>query len=175
MSDDQVRTVFETEQGRLGFQEYFVREKLRPEMLGYVFEGATAARPSPEAKAALAAAQLVIIGPSNPLISIGPILEVLGSQLERQRTVAVSPLVGGRALKGPTAEMLIKARGAATPEVVAREYARVAGGFVLDKVDHDCAAHIAALGYRVAVTDTVMADREAARRLAREILDTWTS
>ncbi|MGI8564430.1 MAG: 2-phospho-L-lactate transferase [Candidatus Dormibacter sp.] len=175
MSDEEVRTVFETKQGRLGFQEYFVREKLRPEMLGYVFEGAAAARPSPEAAAALAAAQLVIIGPSNPLISIGPLLEVLGSHLERERTVAVSPLVGGRALKGPTAEMLIKARGAATPEVVAREYARVAGGFVLDKVDSDCAAHIAALGYRVAITDTLMPDREAARRLAREILGAWTS
>lgn len=175
MSDDVVRTVFETEHGPLDFQEYFVREKLKPKMLGYVFEGASAARPSPEAAAALAAADLVVIGPSNPLISVGPILAVLGAQLERRRTVAVSPLVGGRALKGPTAEMLIQARGAATPEVVAREYVRVAGGFVLDNVDRDGAAQIAALGYRVVVTDTVMPDVEGARRLAKEILSRWTS
>lgn len=171
MSDDDVRTCFDTEAGRLGFQEYFVRERLRPQLRGVAFEGLAAARPSPEAVAAVEAADLVVIGPSNPLVSIGPIGALLAGVLRRQHTLAVTPIVGGRALKGPTAEMMRTLRGEATPERVAQEYRQFASWFVLDDLDAGRAADIEAIGYRVLVTDTVMLGEGGARRLAARILD----
>jgi LPPG:FO 2-phospho-L-lactate transferase len=170
MADDDVRTCFETDAGRLGFQEYFVREKLGPRLLGIEFAGMAAARPAPEALAAVEEADLVVIGPSNPLISIAPITGLLGQALKRERTVAVTPIVGGRALKGPTVEMLLAMRGVATPAAVAEEYRSLASTYVLDEVDRGDAPAIEALGYRVLVTDTVMADAGAAGRLARTLL-----
>ena len=171
MSDDEVRTCFATESGRLGFQEYFVRERLRPELRGIEFEGLAAARPSPEAAEAVAAADLVLIGPSNPLISIAPITALVGPLMDRARTVAVSPLVGGRALKGPTADMLRKLRGEASAGRVAQEYAPLAGRYVVDSLDADGTPAIEALGYRVLVTNTVMESAAGARRLAASILE----
>ena len=171
MSDDEVRTCFETESGRLGFQEYFVRERLRPALNGIEFEGLATARPSPEAAEAVAAADLVVIGPSNPLISIAPITALVGPLMDRARTLAVSPLVGGRALKGPTAEMMRTLRGEASARRVAEEYRPLAGRYVLDSLDAGGAPTIEALGYRVLVTDTVMDGAAAARRLAAAILE----
>lgn len=171
MSDDDVRTCFETDEGLLGFQEYFVREKLRPALRGIRFEGLSAARPSPEAIEALRGADVVVIGPSNPLISIGPITTLLQSHLDRARTVAVSPLVAGRALKGPTVEMMRAMRGEASVEMVAREYRSFARRFVIDQVDASQAAALEALGYRVLAADTVMQGTEGARRLAAAILE----
>jgi LPPG:FO 2-phospho-L-lactate transferase len=173
MSDDEVRTFFETDEGRHGFQEYFVREKLKPRLCGIELSGLDAAQPGPEALAALEAADLVIIGPSNPLISIAPITALLGRALERDRTVAISPIVAGRALKGPTVEMMLALHGEATPRRVAQEYGRLAGRFVLDTLDEGQSPAIEALGYRVRVTDTVMDDVEGARRLAATILGHW--
>jgi LPPG:FO 2-phospho-L-lactate transferase len=170
MSDDDVRTCFDTDQGRLGFQEYFVRERLRPALRGIELAGVESARPSPEALAAVREADLVVIGPSNPLISIAPITAVLGPALEPERTVAVSPIVGGRALKGPTVEMLLALRGEATPARVAEEYRGAAGRYVLDNLDVGQKPAIEALGYRVLVTDTVMDGEEGSRRLAATIL-----
>jgi len=174
MSDDDVRTCFSTDAGWLGFQEYFVREKLGPRLQAIEFAGIDAARPAPEAMAAVAEADLVVIGPSNPLISIAPITGLLGSALPRARTVAVSPIVGGRALKGPTVEMLLALGKEATPVQVAAEYRGLASGYLLDEVDRELAPRIEALGYRVVVTDTVMPGAEQARRLAATILDAWT-
>jgi LPPG:FO 2-phospho-L-lactate transferase len=174
MSDQDVRTRFETDAGWLAFQEYFVRERLRPRLRAVEFEGLADALPSPEAVAAVRDADLVVIGPSNPLISIGPIIALLGPELRRNRTLAVSPLVGGRSLKGPTVEMLAALRGAATPEQVAREYRSFAGWFVLDRMDADCRSEVEALGYRVLVCDTVMSDDAGAARLADAILGSWT-
>jgi LPPG:FO 2-phospho-L-lactate transferase len=171
MSDDDVRTCFETDQGWLGFQEYFVREKLRPALRGLRFDGLAAARPSPEAIEAVRAAELVVIGPSNPLISIGPITALLEPLLDPARTIAVSPLVAGRALKGPTVEMMRALWGEASVERVAEEYRAFARHFVIDEVDANKAAAVEALGYRVLVTDTVMQGAEGARRLAAAILD----
>ena len=173
MSDDEVRTFFETDEGRHGFQEYFVREKLKPRLCGIELNGLDAAQPGPEALAALEAADLVIIGPSNPVISIAPITALLGRALERDRTVAISPIVAGRALKGPTVEMMLALYGEATPRRVAQEYGRLADRFVLDTLDEGQAPAIEALGYRVRVTDTVMDDVEGARRLAATILGHW--
>jgi LPPG:FO 2-phospho-L-lactate transferase len=170
MSDDDVRTCFDTEDGWLGFQEYFVRERLRPALRGVRLDGLEAARPAPEALAAVEGADLVVIGPSNPLISIAPITGVLGPALRPERTVAVSPIVGGRSLKGPTVEMMLALRGEATPARVAEEYHRLARRYVLDNLDAGQKPAIEALGYRVQVTDTVMADGDGARRLAAAIL-----
>jgi LPPG:FO 2-phospho-L-lactate transferase len=126
--------------------------------------------PSPEAAAALDRAALVVIGPSNPLLSIGPIMAVLGDRLDPARTVAVSPIVAGEALKGPTVKMLTELGLPATPETVAEEYRGRAGWFVLDERDRDRAGAIEGLGYRVVVADTVMTDAAAGRRLAADIL-----
>lgn len=174
MADDDVRTCFTTDAGRLGFQEYFVRERLRPRMMAIEFAGMETARPSPEAVAAVEEADLVVIGPSNPLISIAPITELLGPVMRRDRTVAVTPIVGGRALKGPTVEMLLALGREATPVEVAEEYRGLAAGYIVDEVDRGLAPRVEALGYRVLVTDTVMPGAEEARRLATDILDAWT-
>jgi LPPG:FO 2-phospho-L-lactate transferase len=171
MSDDDVRTCFDTSAGWLGFQEYFVRERLKPELRGMRFDGLASANPSGEVLEAIRGARLVIIGPSNPLISIGPITGLVGHLLDPERTLAISPLVGGRALKGPTAEMMRTLRGEASAARVAEEYVRHARAFVLDRVDTELAPEVEALGYRVLVTDTVMAGDDGARRLARAVLD----
>lgn len=170
-TDDAVRTVFATGEGRLGFQDYFVRRHLEPELRGVSFEGIETARPTPEVLAALAAADLVVIGPSNPVISIEPILRLIGGKLDRTRTVAVSPVVGGRALKGPTVEMLRTLRGAATPEALALEYAPHARWFVLDRQDAAASEAVEEAGLEPIILDTVMADRAGSRRLAGQLLE----
>jgi LPPG:FO 2-phospho-L-lactate transferase len=171
MSDDEVRTRFLTDRGWFGFQEYFVREKLLPKLERIEFSGIAEARPSPEALVAVADADLVVIGPSNPLISVGPITALLAPALRRGRTLAVSPIVGGRSLKGPTVEMMLAMRGEATPERVAEEYRTFAGRYVLDNLDAGRAPAVEAMDYRVLVTDTVMHDTRGAQRLASDILE----
>ena len=167
MTDDKVRTRFVTDRGTLSFQEYFVRERLAPALHSIDIAGGDSAEPSPEVTAALVDADLVVVGPSNPLISVEPILKVIGRQLHRERTVAVTPIVAGAALKGPTVEMLRALGHDASPQEVARRYADVAGTFVLDTRDAGLAGEIEAMGYRVLVFDTVMADGGV--RLAKEI------
>jgi LPPG:FO 2-phospho-L-lactate transferase len=168
MSDEPVRTRFATEQGELSFQEYFVRERLAPKLQGIEFAGIDSARPTPEVLSALHAADVVIIGPSNPLISIDPIVRVIGSHLPRQRTVAVTPIVGGVALKGPTVEMMRALGADPNPVEVARRYRNVASGFVLDERDRGLAGQIEELGYGTIICDTVM--RDGGRTLARAVL-----
>jgi LPPG:FO 2-phospho-L-lactate transferase len=156
MTDDRVRTRFATDEGSLSFQQYFVRERLRPTLRGIELEGIESARPTPEVLRALGDADLVVIGPSNPLISIDPILKVVGTVLPRDRTVAITPIVGGVALKGPTAEMLRAMGSEASPVAVAKRYAGVASAFVIDSRDAALASSVEDLGYRVIVCDTVM-------------------
>jgi LPPG:FO 2-phospho-L-lactate transferase len=168
MTDDVVRTRFVTDRGTLSFQEYFVRERLAPTLHSIDIAGPEVASPTPEVTAALADADLVVIGPSNPLISIGPILKVIGGQLLRERTVAVTPIIGGAALKGPTVEMLRALGSDASPPEVARRYESFAGTFVLDRRDAGMAGAIESMGYRVLVCNTVMSDGGAG--LAKAIL-----
>jgi LPPG:FO 2-phospho-L-lactate transferase len=156
MTDDRVRTRFATDTGPLSFQEYFVRERLRPTLRGIEFEGIESARPTPEVLAVLGEADLVVIGPSNPLISIDPILKVVGSSMPRDRTVAITPIVGGMALKGPTAEMMRAMGSEASPVAVAKRYAGVASAFVIDSRDAGLTSSVEGLGYRAIVCDTVM-------------------
>jgi LPPG:FO 2-phospho-L-lactate transferase len=170
MSDEPVRTRFATDEGEFSFQEYFVRERLKPKLRGVAFAGIASARPTPEVMSAVHSADVVIIGPSNPLISIDPILKILGTELPRQRTVAVTPIVGGVALKGPTVEMMRALGVDPNPVEVARMYRDVASGFVLDERDRELADQIEGLGYRTIVCDTVM--RDGGRTLANAVL-TW--
>ena len=168
MTDDRVRTRFTTDRGELSFQEYFVRERLGPALRAIEFEGIDSAKPTREVLTALQEADLVIIGPSNPLISIAPILRVIGSRMPRQRTVAITPIVGGASLKGPTVEMMRAVGPDPNPVEVARLYRAVASGFVLDSRDQALAMAVAELGFRTMVVDTVMND--GGDRLADQIL-----
>jgi LPPG:FO 2-phospho-L-lactate transferase len=158
MTDERVRTRFATDRGVLSFQEYFVRERLAPSLRSIELEGIDSARPTPEVLGALADADMIVIGPSNPLISIAPILKVLGPNLPRDRTVAITPIVGGVALKGPTVEMLRAMGSDASPLAVAQMYTSVASAFVIDSRDAGLAVQIEELGYRAIVCDTVMID-----------------
>jgi LPPG:FO 2-phospho-L-lactate transferase len=169
-TDDPIRTWFETDQGTLPFQEFYVLNRAQPMVCGVSYAGIELARPSPEVVEALTAADLVVIGPSNPVVSVWPVLQVLAGNLSGKRTVAICPTVGGRALKGPTVEMMRSLGRDPSPEGVAREYLEVAGGFVLDQQDAASATAIQSLGYRVVVTDTLMVDPAAAERLARDVL-----
>ena len=161
-----------TDRGTLSLQEYFVRERLEPALRAIDFEGLEAARLSSAASAALDEADLVVIGPSNPLISIDPVLEVIGDRMHRAVTVAVSPIIGGRALKGPTVEMMRAVDLDPSPVEVARRYRDRCSGFVLDARDSPLREDIEKMGYRVLECDTVMDDGGAS--LARQILG-WST
>jgi len=172
MTNERVRTRFVTDRGEFSFQEYFVRERLGPALRGIELVGVESARPTPEVVAALEEAELVIIGPSNPLISIAPILEVIGTHIPRERTVAITPIVRGAALKGPTVEMMRAVGPEPTPVAVARMYRNVAATFVLDSRDQEMFADVNEMGLRTVVFDTVMADGGGA--LAGAILEALT-
>jgi LPPG:FO 2-phospho-L-lactate transferase len=169
MTNDPVRTHFTTDMGELSFQEYYVREKLEPRLRAVDFAGLVSATPAPEAVAALDEADLVIVGPSNPLISIGPILALMRGHLRRERTIAVTPIVAGAALKGPTVEMMRALGQEPSPPEVARLYRDIAGAFVVDERDRELAGQIESMGYRVIVRNTVM--RDGGVGLARALLE----
>lgn len=170
MCDEPVRTRIVGDGGEYGLQEWFVRHRAEPRVRGVRLAGIESARPTPEVLAALDAAEVVIIGPSNPLISIGPILEVLGGRLRGRRVIAVSPIVGGRSLKGPTVRMLADLGRPATALEPARDWSDVATDYVLDREDAGLTAEVEALGLRTHVAGTVMEDRDGAARLARELV-----
>ncbi len=174
MSDQAVGTRIHTKDGRdLHVQEYLVREGCAPEIAGFEFRGAERARPAPGVLQALADADLVIIAPSNPVISIGPILSVPGIRqavVAAPQVVAVSPIVGGRAIKGPAVAML-KALGLApSPVGVAQYLAGLAGTLVIDREDAALADGVLGEGAVPTVCDTMMVSREARRRLAAHVL-----
>lgn len=174
MTDEPVRTMVRTRDGRtLTFQEYFVRERHRPEIANVTFDGIRSAKPTPQVLEALNDADAVIICPSNPVVSIGPILELheVRSTLHRhERVIAVSPLVGGRALKGP-AEGMMKAAGLeVSVRGVAKCYEGLIDVLVIDEADAAEASSLRSAGMEVLVTNTIMRDEETAVALARAIL-----
>src|SRR5882724_9099698 len=174
MSDEAVRTTIRTPDGRLGFQEYFVRDKCQVEVVGVDYEGAERARPAPGVLAAIHDADLVVVCPSNPVTSVGPILAVPGVAgalgATRASVVGVSPIVGGAAVSGP-AGALLRARGLpVSPLGVARAYAPWLRALLIAPEDAACAPELAALGVSAVVTDVMMPDREREVALARAVL-----
>ena len=175
MSDTPVETRLKTDAGDLHFQEYFVRERWQPAVHEIYWTGLDEASPAPGVAEALEAARLVLIAPSNPSISIEPILRVPGMRAlvagARGKTVAVSPLIGGRAVKGPTVE-LMRAEGVRPDALgVAERYREIATGFILDTADSTLAPAVAALGYRIAVRPTMLDDLDSARDVASTALE----
>jgi LPPG:FO 2-phospho-L-lactate transferase len=172
MTNERVRTQFGTDSGVLSFQEYFVRERLGPALRAIQFDGIDSAQPTREVLSALHQAELVIIGPSNPLISIAPIIKVIGSHIPRDRTVAITPIVAGASLKGPTVEMMRALGPPPSPVEVARMYRDVAASFVLDRRDQELSPSLDEMGFQTLVLDTVMTDGGVG--LAARILEAFT-
>ena len=175
MSDQPVTTRLLTDRGDSHFQEYFVRDGWRPAVRSIYWTGLEAAIPSPGIAEAVARARAVIVAPSNPVISIGPILHVPGMRAllaaAKDRTVAVSPLIGGRAVKGPTVPLLRAIGVEPDAAGVAGLYRDLASGFVLDRADAAQAPAIRGLGYRVVAVETLLDDPAAAAGVAAAALD----
>jgi LPPG:FO 2-phospho-L-lactate transferase len=173
MCDQPVRTIVETEEGELAFQEYFVHRRCEPRVKGFRFDGAEKAEPAPGAREAIRSADAVVICPSNPWVSIDPILATLTSALShkgRGGIVAVSPIIGGQAVKGPAAKMYRELGIEPSALAVANHYRGLATGFVLDKVDAQLNDNIRGLNMRTLVTNTLMNSPEDRRQLASDVL-----
>ena len=173
MCDEPIRTMVATADGVLPFQRYFVERRCEPRVTGFAFEGAYAARPTQALLEALAGqgVEAVVICPSNPFISIDPILAVPGLREAivacRAPAVAVSPIIGGRAVKGPTAKMMAELGVPASARAVAERYGDLLDGFVLDRADAEAAR---AIGVPCLCTSILMSDDEDKRKLAAEVL-----
>jgi len=177
MSNDRISTVVLTGDGPLAFQHYFVRDKCAPEVTGFRFDGADRAALSAEVVQALHDDALagVIICPSNPYVSVDPVLAVPGMR-DRLRAltcpvIAISPIVGGAAIKGPTAKMMAELGVPSTAEAVAKHYRDVLDGFVVDRADAALAAAVEALGIASVTTQTVMLTLADRIDLARDSLE----
>ncbi|GAB4581403.1 MAG: 2-phospho-L-lactate transferase [Anaerolineales bacterium] len=174
MSDDPVPTIVQTDEGELAFQEYFVRRQCHPRVRGFRFEGVEAARAAPGVLEALEGADLIVICPSNPWVSVDPILsvpkvrELIGTH---RNVVAVSPIIAGQAVKGPAAKMYAELGVEPSALAVATHYGGLIGGFVFDIQDAESLVAIRALGVRPFVTDTLMKTPADRVRLAGEVLN----
>jgi len=170
-TNDRLRTWIATPAGELSFQEWFVARGYKDEVDGVRFEGAEVARAAPGVLEALAAAELIAIAPSNPFVSIGPILAVreIRAALEQRQVpaVAVSPLIAGKAVRGPADRMLARLAGGTGPQQVTDCYEGLIDALVVDAADADEDA-----GIRTIVTRTLMSDADARRRLAEAVLET---
>jgi len=175
MSDAPVRTSVTTTEGRLAFQEYFVRDKAQGEVVAVAYDGAATARPAPGVVEAIAGADLVLVCPSNPVTSIGPILAVPGIvaalRTTRAPVVGVSPIVGGAPVSGP-AGRLMQARGLdVSPLGVAAAYAPWLRTLLIDARDAKLADALGEAGVKAVAADIVMTDRASEIALARRVLE----
>ncbi len=175
VTDDRIETrVTTVDEGEIGFQEYFVRRRHDVSVAAVRFEGVTSARPAPGVLEAIEEADLVVIAPSNPIVSIAPLLAVPGVRdtlaARRDAVVAVSGIVAGKALKGPADRLLAELGHEPSVEGVAGLYADIAATLVVDAADADRAAAVEATGVRCVVTDTIMSDAEASTRLCQSLL-----
>jgi len=176
MSDDPVRTIVHTNSGALTFQEYFVRRRWEPIVESIQFDGIETAHPTQDVVLSLREGDLIILCPSNPFVSLDPILALPALRriiaASRAPKVAVTPIVGGQALKGPAAKMMRELGLQVSPVGVARHYQDLLTGFILDQQDEDLKITVAfELGVRTLVTDTVMKADGDRLRLAREVLE----
>ncbi len=177
MTDDEVATIIETDDGDLAFQHYFVRDRCQPEVRGIRFEGAESAMPSQALMTALRDdLDAIVICPSNPYLSVDPLLAIPGVRealsAHAAPVIAVSPIVGGKAIKGPTAKLMAELGLEVTQETIAHHYRDLIDGLVLDTED---AAMADTLGVSTYVTNTVMKSLDDRTGLARAVLDFATA
>jgi LPPG:FO 2-phospho-L-lactate transferase len=174
MSDQPVPTIIETREGDLHFQEYLIKRRTEPGVRGIRFHNVQFAHPAPGVLEAICDADRVVICPSNPLISIGPILALprVREQLRarKESVFAVSPIVGGKSLKGPSDKMLMQLLHGSSAMAVAKLYADFTGTFIIDSRDKAQEPAIRALGMKVAILPTVMRTRADKHKLARALL-----
>ena len=174
-SDTPAPTRVETDEGVLDFQDYFVRRRCEPRVSRIILGHGDAAAPSGDVQAALTGADAVVFAPSNPFVSIDPILALPGVRdaVRRKPSVAVSPIVGGDAIKGPAAKMMRELGLEVSPVAVARRYRGLVGGFVMDVLDNEHAPSVEAEGFKVCVAQSIMrtdADRESLARRCLELV-----
>jgi LPPG:FO 2-phospho-L-lactate transferase len=173
-TDDRLRTLVRTPAGELEFQEWFVARGHRDRVDEVVYDGAATAAAAPGVLEALEEAELIAIAPSNPFVSIGPIVAIeevrAAVERRRERVVAVSPLIGGRAVKGPAAAMFESLAGGTSAGQVTDCYKGLASALVLDEADADDAEQVAERGVRPLVTRTLMSEQEARRALIETVL-----
>jgi LPPG:FO 2-phospho-L-lactate transferase len=173
MTDDAFATRVHTDEGELEFQDYFVRRRCEPRVERIVFAGAEVARPTPEVVAALHSADAVVFAPSNPFVSIEPIVTLPGlrEHIAHKPALAVSPIVGGEAIKGPAAKMLLELGLDVSPAGVAARYRGLIAGFVMDEVDAALVPSVEALGFSICTAQSIMRSDEDRMALARLCLD----
>lgn len=174
MSNEPVRTMITGPEGELAFQEYMVRLRTEVDVRSIRFEGIEAAKPAPGVVEAITGAESVILAPSNPFVSIGPILAVEGVREALEQTkatrVAISPIIAGQVVKGPAAKMMTTLGYEVSALGVARIYRGLIDVFVLDEQDRALAPDVEALGMRAVVTDTMMTSPERKAELASDVL-----
>ena len=173
MTDERVATMVRTiTQGELAFQEYFVHQRCEPEVAGFRFAGIDSARPAPGVLAALAAADAIVFCPSNPWVSLDPILGLSGVRetLAEKAVVAVSPIINGQTVKGPAAKMFAELGIRPSASAVAEHYGRSISGFVLDSADAGLDGEILQMGITPLVVPTLMKSAEDRQRLAQDVL-----
>jgi LPPG:FO 2-phospho-L-lactate transferase len=177
-TDDLLRTHVVTSDGRvLAFQEYFVKERTAPAVSEVRYEGMDEAKPGPDVIEAIETADVVVVCPSNPVLSVAPIIDLAGVRAalrDHPNVVAVSPIVGGVALKGPADRMLASLGVGSSARAVAGLYRDFCKHFLVDEVDADAVRDIETLGMRVHALDTIMTDHDASERLARALLERVT-
>jgi LPPG:FO 2-phospho-L-lactate transferase len=172
MSDQSVRTIVLTAEGELPFQRYFVERKCEPRVTGFRYAGVETAQPGPGVLAAIAEADVVVFCPSNPWVSLDPILSVPGIReaVQAKPVIGVSPIVGGKAIKGPAAKMYKEMGIQPSALTFVEHYHDFLSGILIDTQDEGLLQIAAPSGVSVGVTNTVMKDREDRRRLAEEVL-----
>jgi LPPG:FO 2-phospho-L-lactate transferase len=172
MSDQPVRTIVETEEGDLTFQEYFVHRRCEPNVTGFRFEGIESAKPAPGVREAIQAADAVILCPSNPWVSIDPILQIipLTHRSREKPLVAISPIIGGQTVKGPAAKMYRELGIEPSAVAVARHYCDFVTDFVFDTFDKQLEGEIRSLNMRTFVTNTLMNSHDDRKELAGNVL-----
>jgi LPPG:FO 2-phospho-L-lactate transferase len=172
MTDHQVETLVHTKNGTLSFQEYFVARRAEPVVRGFEFHGVERAKPAPGALQAIEQADFVILCPSNPWLSLDPILAIAGMRqaVQSKPVIGVSPILGRKTVKGPAAKIYSEMGAEPSALAVAEHYEDILGGWMIDTQDASLAGHVEALGIEVRISDILMVDYEDRRRLAGEVL-----
>ncbi|MDQ3006631.1 MAG: 2-phospho-L-lactate transferase [Chloroflexota bacterium] len=175
MSDQPVRTIVDTDEGELAFQEYFVHRRCEPRVKGFRFDGADKAEPAPGVREAIQSADAIVICPSNPWVSVDPILKVIHALLsgdgQQMRCGAISPIIGGDTVKGPAAKMYRELGIEPSALAVANHYRGLVTHFVMDTIDAQLIESVRGLNMQAHVTNTVMKSHEDRKQLAENTLN----